>query len=375
MVASHTWHPGTGRIESRWPVPVPLEADELLSTWLVRVALSQGCDPLVLTGELWPKWRVWTLDLDRGVATERLRILERMSGIDMSALDAASLRTIAIALGTAVPGDVAVVPWILALGSRNRQRHGGLQYCPQCFGTDKSPFYRLQWRLAWHSCCRVHSAALLDRCCHCAAPIEPHRLSPPQGLLSICSSCGYDLRACHAMAVDAGPLAFQITANDVVRCGYGKYGEFTLATAEWFTLSRYFLMLVRAATRYQSSNLTDCLTMLDANIHAMRPSVTGLAFELLPVGERAVFLSGTSKLLAAGPKRLLEAAQASSLTSATLRQGLQALPAHIGDIIDALPQQSRSRKSNSKTAENVPLPRHAVTRIWARLQRKMRLAS
>lgn len=86
MVASHTWHPGTGRIESRWPVPVPLEADELLSTWLVRVALSQGCDPLVLTGELWPKWRVWTLDLDRGVATERLRILERMSGIDMSAL-------------------------------------------------------------------------------------------------------------------------------------------------------------------------------------------------------------------------------------------------------------------------------------------------
>ncbi|QYG09831.1 TniQ family protein [Janthinobacterium sp. PAMC25594] len=375
MVASHTWHPGTGRIASRWPVPVPLEADELLSTWLVRVALSQGCDPLALTGELWPKWRVWTLDLDRGVATERLRILERMSGIDMSALDAASLRTIAMAIGTAVPGDVAVVPWILALGSRNRQRHGGLQYCPQCFGTDKSPFYRLQWRLAWHNCCHVHSAALLDRCCHCAAPVEPHRLSPPTGLLNVCSSCGYDLRACHAMAADAGAMAFQITADDVVSCGYGKYGEFTLATTEWFLLSRYFLMLLRVAIRNSSSNLASCLVMLGADIPGMRPSLTGLGFELLPVGERAVFLAGTGKLLAAGPKRLLETAQALSLSSATLRQCLSNLPVHIRDIVDALPKQSRSRKSNSKTAEIAPLPRQTVTRIWARLQRKMRRIS
>lgn len=375
MVASHTWHPGTGRIESRWPVPVPLEADELLSTWLVRVALSQGCDPLVLTGELWPKWRVWTLDLDRGVATERLRILERMSGIDISALDAASLRIIAIALGTTVPGDVAVIPWILALGSRNRQRHGGLQYCPQCFGTDNSPFYRLQWRLAWHSCCRVHGAALLDRCCHCTAPIEPHRLSPPQSLLSVCSSCGYDLRACHTMAADAGLLAFQITADNVVRCGYGKYGEFTLATAEWFFLSRYFLMLVRVAVRNSSCNLAGCLAMLGADILGMRPAVTGLGFELLPVGERAVLLAATGKLLAAGPRHLLESAQASSLRSATLRQGLPNLPAHIRDIVDALPNQSRSRKANSKTGEISPLPRKVVTRIWARLQRKMRRIS
>lgn len=372
MVATHSWHSGTGRVASCWPVSVPLEADELLSTWLVRVALSQGCDPLVLTGKIWPKWRVWTVDLDRGIAVERLRTLAHMSGIDSAALDAASLRKIAVATGTVVPNGVAVLPWVLALGSRNRQRHGGLQYCPKCFGTDKSPFYRVQWRLAWHTCCRTHGIALLDSCCRCAAPVEPHRLSPCHYLLSVCSSCGNDLRTCLPRHADIGAMAFQNAADDAVRNGYGRYDGSILPTVEWFALSRYFLTLVRAAVRYQSSTLSDCLEMVGVDIHSMHPSVTGLGFELLPVGERAMFLSGMGKLLTVGPKSLLQAMQASSMTSSALRQGLQVLPAHIRTIADALPQQSRRQKINRKTRETFPLSRQVVTRMWARLQRKMR---
>lgn len=371
MVTSHTWHQGTGRVESRLPVPVSLEADELFSTWLVRVAFAQGCDPLVLAALLWPKWRAWTIDLDRGLSIDRLRVLSSISGADVAVLEAASLKAIAMATGATLTSEVAILPWILALGSRNRRRSGGLQYCPICLAADRLPFFRLQWRLAWHTGCPRHGNALLDRCGHCGRPVEPHRLSLSQRILSICSSCGRDLRTCLPGQADGQAMTLQILADDVVKCCYGKYNYTALPSSEWFALSRYFLMLVRAAIRYQPSNLADFLTALGVEIKTIPPAATGLAFELLPVGERAMLLAAVSKLLSTDPRRLMEVACASAMSAATLRQGGQVLPTVMRDIADVLPQHSRLRKSTTKVRESSPISRLGVMRAWARLQRKL----
>jgi hypothetical protein len=41
-----------------WAIRVLLLPDESIASWLARIALTQGCDPLSFTGAIWPKWRV-----------------------------------------------------------------------------------------------------------------------------------------------------------------------------------------------------------------------------------------------------------------------------------------------------------------------------
>lgn len=373
MVTAHTWHPGTGRVVSRWPVPVALAPDELLSMWLVRAALAQGTDPLVLASHLWPKWRVWTIDLDRGINDDRMSILTRESGIDAAVLRAASLLPIALSTGLERGTVSAIWNWILALGSRNRKRRGGLQYCSLCLANDARPYFRLQWRLAWHTCCAVHKVGLHDRCCHCQSPIEPNRLTE-SAAMSSCSDCERDIRHAATLPAEIDALAFQERADRVVLTGSGTYGDHQLQAKEWFFLSRYFLMLLRCAARRQSSGLGKCLIGLDPGVSRLRPPLTGLGFEMLPTSERSRFLAGVEALIQAGPEQLRNAVVAESMNDTSLRQGWRLLPPHIDDIVHEIPQLVRARKANGGSS-SAPISRRAVLYKWARLQRKMRRAS
>lgn len=373
MVTAYTWHPGTGRVVSRWPVPVTLAPDELFSMWLVRASLAQGADPLVLASHLWPRWRVWTLDLDRGISDERMSTLVRKSGIDAGQLRAASLLPIALATGLEREASSAIWHWVLALGSRNRKRRGGLQYCSLCLATDAKPYFRLQWRLAWHTCCAIHKVILRDRCCHCHFPIEPHRLTASAGM-STCSSCAGDIRHSNVLPAANAALAFQERADSVVLTGAGTYGAHQLQAKEWFYLARYFLMLLRCAARRQNSGLGKCLTSLDPVSCRLRPPITGLGFEMLPTLERSGFLQSVGTLLQAGPEQFRSTVEAHSLKDTSLRQGWRSLPPYIDDIVREIPQLMRTRNAKRRSSSAL-LSKQTVLYKWARLQRKIRRVS
>lgn len=373
MVTAHTWHPGTGRVVSRWPVPVALAPDELFSMWLVRAALAQGVDPLVLAGHLWPKWRVWTIDLDRGINDERMNTLARASGIDAGKLTAATLLPIALVTGLEREIASAIWHWILALGSRNRKRRGGLQYCSLCLADDVQPYFRLHWRLAWHTCCAVHKVGLRDRCYHCQSPIEPNRLAAVAAMTS-CSNCGGDLRHAPELPAATAALAFQECADRVALTGAGNYGIHQLQAKEWFYLARYFLMLLRCAARRHVSGLGKCLAGLDPAVSRLHPPVTGLGFEMLPTLERSGFLASVGSLIQAGPEKLGSSVVAESMKDTSLRQGWRSLPSHIDGLVRELPQLVRSRKAKGKSAP-APMSRQTILYKWARLQRKMRRVS
>ncbi|MGK5038461.1 TniQ family protein [Janthinobacterium sp. LB3P118] len=373
MVTAHTWHPGTGRVVSRWPVPVALAPDELFSMWLVRAALAQGVDPLVLAGHLWPKWRVWTIDLDRGINDERMNTLARESGIDAATLRAASLLPIAVVTGLEPEAASGIWHWILALGSRNRKRRGGLQYCSLCLANDVRPYFRLHWRLAWHTCCAVHKVSLRDRCCHCQLPIEPNRLTAA-AVMTSCANCKGDIRHCLALSAADAALAFQKCADQVALTGAGSYGAHRVQAKEWFHLARYFLMLLRCAVRHQDSGLGRCLAVVDPSVSRLRPPVTGLGFEMLPTLERSGFLESVGALIGAGPEQLRSAVIAESMNDTSLRQRWRSLPPHIDSLVHEIPQLVRSRKTKGNSTP-APMSRQTVLYKWARLQRKMRRAS
>lgn len=359
---------------SQWVVPVPLLPDELFSTWLVRAALMQGCDPLVLTGELWPRWRIWSVDLDRGLSEARLLPLVKASGIEAKAFDGASLRPICSAVITDQANHRAIWPWVLALGSRNRRRHGGLQYCPFCLDEDRQPYYRVQWRMAWHTGCSKHEVCLFDRCPHCNAPIEPHRLSPLDDDMAVCAICKHDLRKTTSMRIDSDALAFQQFADQVIILGKGQFGGNSLSTDEWLSLSRYFVMLLRKVATKRPHGLTSFVNALGVDVESIVPPATGLALELLPVRERIALLAGAWRMLQAGPECFHEAAKAACLAAQSLREKKSSVPRCLQNLIRDLPDRCTSRSCREKGDAPNPRSRIAVMRMWARLKRKIDVA-
>lgn len=221
-----------------WAIHVPVFVGELFSTWLVRAALAQGCDPIHLTGSLWPRWRAWTVDLDRGLTGDRLAVLSVRSGVDSERLKEAMLRPLLTAVAPSVPPEQSTWPWVLALGSRNRRRQGGLQFCPSCLDEDVTPYFRRSWRLAWHVGCAQHGRLLTDHCSACKAPAEPHRVRASDATLCRCPSCGHDMR--RSVTRDMCPddaMTFQRMADAVLKDGHGTWSASLVTCGDWFRMA------------------------------------------------------------------------------------------------------------------------------------------
>lgn len=355
-----------------WPVPVTLLPGELLSSWLVRAAFAQGCDPLVLTGVVWPGWRVWTLDPDRGLTPERQRRLAQLSGLPEAELAGATLVDVASRITGAAPTSRATWPWILALGSRGRRRRGGTQACVECFQGDRRPYHRVSWRLAWHTGCLEHGTLLIDGCPECGAALAPHRHGAMVGgALHRCASCGADLRTGSPGEAPAASAAFQARADRAVQDGHGRYGEVAVPVVEWFDLCRHLLALLRRAALGLSAALSAWLAALGVETAAVPSPATGLALELLPVRERAALLAGVDTILNAGPQAAQLHATRLGLPASTLRLRDPGLPPVFEALLHGLPDPTITRRRTGASGLR-PRSRTAVTRQFARLRRKLR---
>jgi hypothetical protein len=372
MAETNSRHTGNGSVAHHWAVPAPFE-DELFSTWLARVALTLGCDPLTLTGELWPKWRPWTVDIDRGLDDKRMDLLVKRTGIKKETVEGLMLLSEAMTVSpTAVREQYAVWPWLLTLGARNRKRHGGLQYCPECLSEDKRPYFRKQWRLAWHTVCEAHNCTLLDRCESCNASLEPHRLDAIDRELAFCARCKSDLRSAKADEALPNALMFQQFADQCIHSQKALYGDCVLSPEEWFELSRYFVNLLRMAAYGNSNKLKGFIESLGVDITDNLESQTALALEMLPVHERATVFPGAWVMLEKGPDGFIAAALDSQISVETIHDKRFDFPRAINDVLAVLPHKGHSKQMQSES-KAIPSPRSkkAVMRMMARLQRKL----
>lgn len=373
MVAAYAWHPGNSSVNSHWGVSVPLLPDEIVSSWLVRAALAQGCDPLVLTGDVWPRWRVWTLDADRFMHDDRLNPLSCVSGIPTKAFRAATLCPVARRIHGGNLPEKAVWPWILALGARNTKRRGGLQYCPSCLVKDANSYYRIQWRFAWHTGCGQHGCSLLDRCWNCGAPVEPHRLIAEHGHVAVCATCKADFREAKSEPCPVDAMDFQQAADRVLHENRGGFLEAPVSVTEWFELADFFVSLIRRASR----SGTDALVSLDTQIGALLPeglpTIAGAGIEQLHILERQKILGATWHFLATDRSRIEDALKKSGITHQGFCGGGEQLPALIAELAKALPDKPVTRARLPKPCLAGPRPRHEVMRMMARLERRQEM--
>lgn len=373
MDASYTWHPGARGINHSWARPVPLYPDELLSSWLVRAALAQGCDPLVLTGCVWPKWRAWTLDVDRSITPERLATLAHLSGIPADAFGAATLQFASNRICGTPPSWLGTRPWILSLGARNTKRRGGLQYCPECFATDCEPYYRIEWRVAWHTGCERHGSSLLDRCWNCRTPLEPHRLWATDGHIAICATCRMDLRASTGDPWPVEAREFQKAADRVFSEQVGVGLGYPLVAPNWFDLAAYIASLVRQSLHSERSSLRRMVESI-ASIplpELLLPNSGNI--EQMRTFERQALLGVVARVMSSNAEKFKSACASSGLTRQGLCRARRNLPTVVLDLSQVLndcPREKRRISGNPKAAG--PRPRHVVKRMMLRLERRAR---
>lgn len=212
-----------------WPIHLKPLDDELLSSWIIRLAHAHGykiqtmC--LVLFGR---NSAIWNRDIDRLAPPEVIDALARISGASVEQIEKTTLRSYeGVMFERHVTGGIC--RWLVPLGVFHRSRsRPGLMFCPQCLRDDATPYFRRRWRLASSTICANHKGYLLDACPKCAAPIAPHRsdmqgrqLYPSSGLKIHCWQCGFDLRiSAQEIVLDERLIALQAQIDSVLSAGY-----------------------------------------------------------------------------------------------------------------------------------------------------------
>lgn len=373
MVTAYSWHPGACCVAPRWAIPVPVFPDEIISSWLVRAALAQGCDPLALTGVIWPKWRAWTQDTDRAIAEKWLSQLALVSGISTKHFQAGTLQAVASCIQGGLPSCKAIWPWILALGARNTKRRSGQQYCPMCISTDTIPYFRLHWRFAWQTGCEWHNCTLADRCWNCDAPLEPHRLMADAFHVAICPTCKADLRDTKSERCPVNAMAFQREVDRVVHEQRGQILGRWVTVKAWFEVADFFVSLIRRANRSGTGGLMSLIDNMGVSMPQAMPSVAGAALELLRVRDRQGIFEAAWYFLAADKGSFEHALKESGITQQGLCGKGVPVPSLVAGFAESLPNKPVSRRRRSTPGTTSPRPRHEVLRMMARLERRLEM--
>lgn len=185
-----------------WPAHPKPEEDELLSSWLVRLARANGLKLHTFCDIAWPHKAIWNRDIDKSADEEIITVLADKTA---TPLDRA-YRTILQAYEGRLyekHNSSGNTKWILPVGIYHRIRHRyGTQFCPRCLADDLEPYFRRRWRLAFVSVCEIHRNMLVDRCPICVSPIIYHRCGLDLKTIALCSACGHDLRKCEISYAD-----------------------------------------------------------------------------------------------------------------------------------------------------------------------------
>lgn len=198
-----------------WPVrPLPMP-DELLSSWLNRLAVANGMAPRSLY-LLLAKAVGWKSTLTQAVFTtgNRRAQIKETSWIDLrcsghaaeyvsrrSGMPIRLIQSLALRRPKDVPAGTLTPPgtlqWELVeaiphLVQPDVDSYGYMRFCPYCLGEWDDPWFRKSWRTWLAEVCTRHGCRLL-RNCACGKSVRPH-LSNKRRSQAFCYSCDRDLR-------------------------------------------------------------------------------------------------------------------------------------------------------------------------------------
>lgn len=324
---------------SHFVLPVHLKPlpDELLSSWLIRLAHAHGQKLQTFCAQLFSREKaIWNRDIDKLVPDW---LVARLSEVTATSIE----RTIGATL-EAYEGFLyerhqpnGNTRWILPLGVYHRtRRNAGLLCCPECLAEDEVPYFRRSWRLALTVACTKHKSWLIDCCPSCNSPIEPHRSDmhskeyfPVLNQLIYCWYCGGDLRMIKDKnQPDTSVLQFQQSLNQALELGYTDWaGNQSMFSVLYFDGLRALIAgltskrsIQRMVQQGRCDELTQCAW-----------SRSGFEFAALEV--RRTLVAWLSELLQDWPQNLRELIHEAQLRYADLKGDSKSRPYWVESVI------------------------------------------
>lgn len=192
-------------VRDRWPVAISPQPDELLSSWLHRVAIANGVAPRSFAGVLGLGVGMWSARLDLSVPGDIAELLHCCAAVARETISAMVLA-----------GSVSVSLLLPLRQNGDRNRSTWVQFCPRCLAEDEAPYFRRYWRLATRISCFEHGCGLRDRCPACRAGIAAF---DQPGLIPqhFCARCGFDLRRAPKASAKASTRRLERSIDDIIR--------------------------------------------------------------------------------------------------------------------------------------------------------------
>lgn len=308
-----------------WPIAVQPKTNELLSSFLVRVAHAHGLAPTRFCYYHFPNDSVWNRDIDQNanlnfikrVSTKAALPLERVKAMTLTGLPALSLNR-------------------LGIYHRVRNRHG-LRFCPQCLAN--CAVYLRDWRSVCAVYCPLHRCSLLDACTSCGAMVIPHRT----GKIDHCFSCGSSLALQPSEQV-------MITQSQLVEFQQTCIDSFTSNVLESPSdLQVSYLAALEILQRLRKARIDSVISSSDP-----LPSFLVASFaEPIPSLSRtagAIFhLESTNYLFKKWPESFRQIARILNLHSRSLGELNPNWSSQIIDEIQRLPQRSKREPSSPRS--------------------------
>ncbi|WP_082769176.1 MULTISPECIES: TniQ family protein [Methylomonas] len=218
-----------------WPVHLQPKEDELLSSWIIRLAHAHGYKVQTMCSMLLGSdAAIWNRDIDQLAPNEDLQRLSTISGASAERIEQTTLRSLeGILFEKHTPNGIC--RWIVPIGVFHRsRRRPGLMFCPECLKEDPEPYFRKTWRLAFATICAEHACYLLDVCPNCHSPLAPHRsdmqsrtVFPKAGLNACCWKCGFDYRKTieQPHLLEESHVRFQEKLEHALKNGYVEWAN------------------------------------------------------------------------------------------------------------------------------------------------------
>ena len=269
-----------------WPIHYKPLSDELLSSWLVRLAHSHGLKVQTFCNLIFGnRLQVWNRDIDRLAPEWLITELSDRTGATIKQVMETTLQSYQ---GIVYHRHRAsgTLSWIQSLRLHHRKFEGfGLQLCPECLAQDKEPYFRKSWRVAFNTICTIHNCMLHDRCPDCGYGVAFHRNDMRHAKYSAtvslkeCHHCRFDLSKSHSTrAIYASGDIGNFLGNLNRRLLNGTLSQVEI---EKLLVMHHFakLMFTRNSTVKLYSHLCDAIGVDEITLSA-KDAIEGVGIEI-----------------------------------------------------------------------------------------------
>ena len=121
------------------PIKLKPLKDEILSSWLIRLSIANGMEPVSFANAIFNEQRFWNKDIDRKISDKCKRTLSKTLSLNIQDIENMTLEPLIKGiLPSFKTDDRKMWLFVIPLGQRGGNRANGLHFCPQCLSEKNS---------------------------------------------------------------------------------------------------------------------------------------------------------------------------------------------------------------------------------------------